>query len=584
MNPLAEFLPWVQAFGWSLVHFIWQGLLVGALFATVRALVRNENSSGRYAIGLAALALLAICPLLTLWVLWPHVEIATPVAGSGAIALQTVTATSDGLIEPGSALGDLLPALVLGWLAGVVLMVGRAVHQWRALERIATRLAHQRDEIDAMLMRVAARLGDVPGVRVLVSAFIDTPTLIGWFKPVILLPAAVVARFPREQLELILAHELGHLRRYDHLVNLGQVVVETLLFYHPVVHWISREVRHEREICCDNLVLELTHSEPREYARTLAALEDVRQLTPQLAVAASGGMLLDRVRRIVGARPKAHADRHAVAGTWFAAVAATIAIVATLVASQTEVDESLSQIDQPQPPLARVDLGVAHELAIQDPAVAIRFADLSLPEPAETAAPAMAAAPRVASVQERPLAAVAAPPVVLPLPEPAGIADMAPELAAVVAPQTSEPAATPLHSPLLPTVMRMVSPSFPDSVRGAAHVKVGFEFSIDDSGKVRGISVVSGDEDSDFADAARRALRQWRFDPDSRVVASSERYRQEFEFVGEALPEDEDDSACIPRTGSHVCRPLRTSNSIVASDESSRTAAHVVVLGGRGSH
>ena len=187
-------------------------------------------------------------------------------------------------------------------MVGVSFMIWRAVHQWRSLERIATRLAYRRAEIEEILLRVAKRFGGMPGARVLVSGFIDTPTLIGWFKPVILLPAAVVAGFPREQLELILAHELGHLRRYDHLVNLGQAVIETLLFYHPVVHWISREVRHEREVCCDNLVLRLTDSEPREYARTLAALEEVRQLAPQLSVAASGGMLLDRVRRIVSSK------------------------------------------------------------------------------------------------------------------------------------------------------------------------------------------------------------------------------------------------------------------------------------------
>src|SRR5690606_32608654 len=148
---------------------------------------------------------------------------------------------------------------------------------------------------DAMLAMLRQRFGIVRSIRVLVSRHIDTPTLIGWVKPVILLPASVALGFPREQIELILAHELGHLRRYDHLVNPAQAVVETLFFYHPVVHWISRDIRNERELCCDALVLRLANGEPREYARTLAALEELRQLPSALALAANGGELLERV-------------------------------------------------------------------------------------------------------------------------------------------------------------------------------------------------------------------------------------------------------------------------------------------------
>src|SRR5690606_26152501 len=116
-----------------------------------------------------------------------------------------------------------------------------------------------------------------------------------------------------------------------------------------------------------------TRSEPREYARTLAALEDVRQLTPQLAVAASGGMLLDRVRRIVGAPARTKTDKHAIVGSWLAATAATIAIVATLMAARTEVDESLTQIDQPEAPTALASIPVAQDLALAAPQIAVRF-------------------------------------------------------------------------------------------------------------------------------------------------------------------------------------------------------------------
>ncbi|MGA8278141.1 MAG: M56 family metallopeptidase [Rhodanobacteraceae bacterium] len=294
----AQWQPWIEALGWVLLHFIWQGIVVGAAYALLRRLVPKQSCDLRYLLGLLALTLLAICPLVTLWVLRPQPALlAAPmlaaVADIGARALpdEAALATSD--------LSQYLPWLVLAWVVGALAMAARALRQWRSLDRVACRLARRHSDLDHMLGRLALRFG-LTRVRVLISSHIDTPTLIGWIKPAILLPTSVALGFPRQQVELILAHELGHLRRYDHLVNLVQAVLETLLYYHPVVHWISRDVRNEREICCDQLVLRVTRGEPREYARTLAALEEFRHTGSRLAVAATGGVLIERVRRIVG--------------------------------------------------------------------------------------------------------------------------------------------------------------------------------------------------------------------------------------------------------------------------------------------
>jgi hypothetical protein len=102
------------------------------------------------------------------------------------------------------------------------------------------------------------------------------------------------------QLDAILAHELAHVRRHDYLVNLLQAAVETLLFYHPAVWWLSNEVRRERESCCDDLAVELC-GDRLAYARALAELEGLRLSPPRLALAADGGALMERVRRLVGA-------------------------------------------------------------------------------------------------------------------------------------------------------------------------------------------------------------------------------------------------------------------------------------------
>ncbi len=576
-------LAWMQALGWTLIHFLWQGAIVGINFAMVRRLVPSEQSSLRYAFGLFSLFALVMAPVLTLALLWPSGGLEA-VQANDSIIVNASLASSVTAANATSAFESLLPVLVVAWLAGVLLMVGRAVHQWRSLEQIARRLAWRDLEIEQMLLRVAQRFGALPGVRVLVSASIDTPTLIGWLKPVILLPMAVVAGFPRQQLELILAHELGHLRRYDHLVNLAQAIVETLLFYHPVVHWISREVRHEREICCDNLVLRLTDSEPREYARTLAALENLRQLTPQLSVAASGGMLLDRVRRIVGSAHPHPRGRRSRLGVWLAAAGGSLIVAAAVLFSRTDIEPEADAFA----PLASLDVVYAKpaiNLELEIPLPALAFAQVHMPIES-FAAVLVDAAPAIRSVAQNeqghtvPSSAKTIEPTVVAAPvetqsQPIASVeriDVGIQHApiALVTPADAGPAAA------VPKIVRMVAPDYPESGFGRPHAKVGFEFSIDRGGRVRNIHMLSGDTQSPFAVAARNALRQWKFDPGSLTVRADEKFQQDFEFVGDSSGAgNAEDGSCAKLTGSHVCRPGRPVAQVRKDEE--RLAAMVKV-------
>ena len=139
------------------------------------------------------------------------------------------------------------------------------------------------------------------------SAAVTVPTLVGWVRPVVLLPAAALSGLTPEQLEAILAHELAHVRRHDYLVNLLQSLVETLLFYHPAVWWVSAEVRAEREHCCDDLAVAVC-GDRLVYVSALAELTSMERRA--FALAATDGSLLDRVRRILG-RPVERAPRAA---------------------------------------------------------------------------------------------------------------------------------------------------------------------------------------------------------------------------------------------------------------------------------
>ena len=207
-----------------------------------------------------------------------------------------------------------LPLFVSVWLAGVALLTLRLFSGWMWVQRMKSHGARPAPEaLQTAAERLMRRLHIGRAVRLLESTSVSVPTVIGWLKPVVLLPTSALAGLAPNQMEAILAHELAHIRRHDYIVNLFQTVVETLLFYHPAVWWLSRRIRAERENCCDDLAVSLC-GDPVAYAAALAELEGLRSTTGELVLAATGGSLLQRVRRLLGV--PTHAGR---APGWLAA-------------------------------------------------------------------------------------------------------------------------------------------------------------------------------------------------------------------------------------------------------------------------
>lgn len=562
---LAAWLPWVQTLGWTLLHFVWQGLVVGIGFAAVRALIPKTHCNARYAAGLASLGLLTLWPLATLLALRPHLTDGAVIelpAQSGAMVADLADAASSAALAP---IDHLLPLLVLLWGVGVLVVAARALQQWRALARVAREWAQSSEELDALLAGLTRRFGFMRRIRVLVSTRIDTPILIGWLKPVVLLPTAVALGFPRQQVELILAHELGHLRRYDHLVNLAQALIETLLFYHPVVHWISREVRNERELCCDALVLRLTTGEPREYARTLAALEELRQPSAQLALGASGGVLVERVRRIVGMpAPGMGVDRPnpvrwlLLAGLFTVVLAMTMRVER---AGETRFVGGLT-VDWLSQPDVRVLPIAALTLPFKRPH--LRLAEVMVP--AEVALAAPVGPPRVATVATAAIASGGNAKSHIVTPIEAVPAPPAPAIAASPAPVAQAPARLPVTESRAaaavaasPVATHIVTPSFPSYAHNESG-RVEASFLIDAEGAVRDIRIADTGAGDAFARAAERALRQWRFAPATVPADRSRRYQQSFLFAPRAAGRVE--GPCVQSTGTLICRSPEDSRPI----------------------
>ena len=562
MNALiAELVPYVHAVGWTLLHFLWQGALIELAYALLRSVY--TSSVVRHRLGMLCLLAMLVCPLATLALLWPApVDPAGLSAAAASASAENVSALAE---TPATGFEAWLPWCVGLWLVGVCVIALRSFLHWRrlaALVRTATALPR---DWQLRLIELRQRFGILRPVRLLASFAVATPTLIGWLKPTILLPASLLSGFSPEQIELILAHELAHVRRYDYIANLVQVIVETLLFYHPVVHWICADVRQQREQCCDDLVLGVGGGERLAYARTLADLEEWMQgesrhgfgATP--ALAASGGVLLERVRRIVDPRPaqspgllsrdngmtlpalvagaglllallRLHAPSAEALGAALVRASATNAELLAVATLRIHADASI-----PVPRITPAALVVAAppREAERQPATVVPSASQATERtetPAVIAAP-HAAVPEAGSISPPSASAVVQAPAA-PAPSPVVVAEKAP------------PAAI---APPGPQVLRVVQPSYPlDALRNGVAGKVDLEFEVDAEGRVRDIHVLTAQPAGVFEQSAIAALRQWRF----AAPAAPARYTRSFAFThGNSAAEN-----CHEITGSHICR------------------------------
>ncbi len=309
----------IQRLGWTLVHFVWQAAAIGLLLAIVLRLLHKSSASLRYIIACMALALIVLMPAVTIKMLDVPVETFEPVklvsvdlskarAETQAVVeipqvqsppLQTVAAPKvplkDKFVE---AIEPSLPFIVVGWLVGVFGLSIWHLGGWAQLQRLRRKMVKQVSErVNLRLRHLTEQLGIKRAVEIAESALVQVPAVIGWLRPVILLPASALTGLSGEQLEAILAHELAHIKRCDYLVNMLQTAVEILGFYHPAVWWVSHKIRAERENCCDDLAVSVS-GDRVGYARALTSLEEVRT-GYSLAVAASGGGLFERIRRLL---------------------------------------------------------------------------------------------------------------------------------------------------------------------------------------------------------------------------------------------------------------------------------------------
>jgi len=292
--------PLAQAIGWTLVHSLWEGALVALVL--VVAFRATSSSRGRYTAACLAMLVMLAGFGFTFARVIPQRNHFAPIADARGALLPAGFDESTRLVQHSAA--DFLPWLAPFWVVGVAIFHLRSLASWigaRRLRRTGVCLAPDlwRERLD----RLRARVRLSRPVTLLESCLAEVPVVIGCVRPAILMPVGLLTGLPAGQIESILLHELAHIRRFDYLVNLLQASVEGFLFYHPAVWWISGLIRAERENCCDDLVV-ATSGDAHEYAAALAALEQSRWSGREAAPAATGGNLMQRIRRLLN-RPEA---------------------------------------------------------------------------------------------------------------------------------------------------------------------------------------------------------------------------------------------------------------------------------------
>jgi beta-lactamase regulating signal transducer with metallopeptidase domain len=297
----------MRTLAWTLLHFVWQGAAVAALLAGILAFVRRADK--RYAVSVAALALMIVAPVVTFTMLWKsapavssaslHAYAAPNMAAVSASRRMASGFHSLAAIQPQAAPPAVLLWFVQVWFAGVLLLSLRTAGGFILVEHLRRReVKDVTEELRARCLGLQKRLGIDRAIRYCECLRLDAPAVIGWFRPVVLLPVMALTGLSEGQLEIVIAHELAHIRRFDSFVNLFQIAAETLLFYHPAIWWVNRKIRAERENCCDDLAV-TTCGNAVEYARALATMEEWR-VTPMFAMGANRGSLTARVGRLLG--------------------------------------------------------------------------------------------------------------------------------------------------------------------------------------------------------------------------------------------------------------------------------------------
>ena len=335
--------PILYSLALTLLHFLWQGLLIALVLKSVLILVSKNRSLLRYSAASFAMLISLITPLLTFYVIYASTtNEALAISNQPQLAYLINELSSQSIWFDYQALMSVLPEFLtyilpyisMVWFVVVLFLALKLCIELNNVNQLPKKgSVEPSSELSNRFKILSEQIGLMKVPKLLISLHVDVPMVIGWLKPVVLLPASMVTGLNTSQLEMLILHELAHIRRHDYVVNFLQTIVEILFFFHPSVHWISKQMRNEREYCSDDIAVKHC-GDAIAYAHTLADTAALRYTNPhfcskhthtipELAMAASGGDLTQRVVRLVNHHCAPNRD----IGKWFAALSVIFSIL-----------------------------------------------------------------------------------------------------------------------------------------------------------------------------------------------------------------------------------------------------------------
>ncbi len=305
--------PFLYSLALTLLHFLWQGLLIALALKSSFSFVSSNKPQLRYALATVAMLTCLLLPIITFSIIYqPEVSLlsysSNSILSADLTGVTSQQATLFGYLEL-AEFSNLLPYLALLWLTTIAILASKLLIEIYSVNQLSQQGSVSPDaDLLARFNELAVQINLPKLPQLLISLNVDVPMAIGWLKPVVLLPASMISGLNTAQLEMLILHELAHIRRHDYLVNFLQTLVETLLFFHPAVAWISKQMRNEREYCSDDIAVHHC-GDAVAYAHTLADTAALlhakikqkcsKHTIPTMAMAASGGDLKQRVVRLV---------------------------------------------------------------------------------------------------------------------------------------------------------------------------------------------------------------------------------------------------------------------------------------------
>ncbi len=223
---------WINSLGWTLLHSLWQHAIIAASCALLLLFTKHFSASTRYLIALGSLMLSAIISAITFYN-YQQASAEIIIHSTKQVATTPFFAEKN-LFNLVSFINEHINSLVVIWLCGFLVYSLKALQDYRYCQQIKNQhIISTPEQWQSLFATLVTKVGVNPRIELRISTFAIAPCAIGYFKPVILLPLAVITGMTQAQVEMVLLHELAHARRQDYAFGLVQTIIKTLFFFNP---------------------------------------------------------------------------------------------------------------------------------------------------------------------------------------------------------------------------------------------------------------------------------------------------------------------------------------------------------------